>query len=244
MTTNEQVSIVDPPAVMSIMVVAAHPDDLESGCGGTLARAIDAGTTVRILLVTSGDKGSADPNADMLELAKRRERETRDAALELGIAETDIVFLRHPDGEVAASRSLCGEIVRWIRTWKPEVIFTFDPEHPLPRYVAHRDHVVVGRMTLDAVYPAARDPLNFRDQIAEGLDVHNVRQVWLFASEKADRYVDITAGLQRKVTARIAHASQTVDSARLGVMWRERAQATGRTVGVDAAEAFTIVELG
>ena len=244
MSTNEQSSIVDPPADVSIMVVAAHPDDLENGCGGTLARAIDAGATVRILLVTSGDKGSADPNADMHELAQRRERETRDAARLLGVEETDVVFLRHPDGEVEASRSLRGEIVRWIRTWKPDVIFTFDPDHALPRYVAHNDHRVVGRMTLDAVYPAARDPLNFREQIAEGLAVHNVRQVWLFASEKADRYVDITAGLGRKIAARIAHESQTSDPAALRVTWTERSQAAGRIVGVGAAEAFTIVELG
>lgn len=243
MSTNEQSVIVDPPAGVSVMVVAAHPDDLESGCGGTLVRAIDAGSTVRILLVTSGERGSVDPNTDMRELAHRRERETRDAASLLG-AEEDVVFLRHPDGEVEASRALCGEIVRWIRTWKPDVIFTFDPEHPLPRYVGHRDHRIVGRMTLDAVYPAARDPLNFREQIEEGLKVHNVRQVWLFASEQADHYVDITPGLERKIAARVAHASQTADPATLRVTWTERAEMTGKVVGVDAAEAFTIVELG
>lgn len=244
MSTKEQSSIVDPPAGACIMVVAAHPDDLESGCGGTLARAIDAGATVRILLVTSGDKGSADPNADPRELAQRRERETVDAACILGVDAADVVFLRHSDGEVEASRELCGEIVRWIRTWKPDAIFTFDPDHALPRYVSHKDHRIVGRMTLDAVYPAARDPHNFREQIAEGLDVHKVRQVWLFASEQADRYVDITDGLERKIAARVAHASQTPDPAALRVTWTERSVATGTLVGVGAAEAFTIVELG
>ncbi|MGI8484835.1 MAG: PIG-L deacetylase family protein [Thermomicrobiales bacterium] len=234
--------VVNPPAGVSVMVVAAHPDDLEGGCGGTLARAMDAGASVWIMLVTSGDKGSADPQADVHALARRRERKATDAANLLGAEE--IIFLRHPDGEVEADRALCGEIARWIRTWKPEVIFTFDPEHPLPRYVSHRDHRITGRMTLDAVYPAARDPLNFREQIDEGLSIHNVRQVWLFASELADRYVDITLGLDRKIAARLAHASLTPSPAALPESWRRRAAETGAIVGLDAGEAFTIIELG
>ncbi len=242
MSSDGQRMVLNPPEAVSVMVVAAHPDDLESGCGGTLARMIDAGAVVRILLVTSGNKGSTDPHADLQELATRREREATEGARLLGA--NGIIFLRHPDGEVEASWKLCGEIVRWIRTWKPEVIFTFDPEHPLPRYVAHRDHRVVGRMTLDAVYPAARDPLNFPDQIASGLEVHCVGQVWLFASEMADRYVDITDGLDRKIAARLAHESQTSDPDALRTTWRERSNATGCLVGVDAAEAFTVVELG
>src|SRR5689334_10289494 len=154
------------------MAIAAHPDDIESWCAGTLARAIDAGATVRLLLVTSGEKGSGDPQALPAEVAARREAEALRAAEILGIA--DVAFLRHGDGEVEDTRALRGELVAWIRRWRPRAVFTFDPEHPYPPYISHRDHRVVGRIALDAIYPAARDPLNFPEQVREGLQPHKV----------------------------------------------------------------------
>lgn len=233
--------IVEPPTVGPILAVAAHPDDIESWCGGTLARAADAGLDVRLLLVTSGDKGSDDPRARPPEVAVRREREATQAARCLGIGEVD--FLRHPDGEVEDSGTLRGQLVAAIRRSKPAVVFTHDPERPLPPYLAHRDHRVVGRAVLDAVYPLARDPLNFPEHALAGLGPHRVRQAWLFASAAADRYVDITASFARKVDARLAHESQTADSARLRVAWAERAAAVGAETGLGLAEAFTVLDL-
>src|SRR5579871_2801371 len=140
-----------PPAAVDIMVVAAHPDDMESWCAGTIACSIDNGATVRLLLITSGDKGTSDPHATPADIAQRREREALDAARHMGIVE--VAFLRYPDGEVEDTRALRGQIVAHIRRWRPAVVFTHDPEHPYPPYLAHRDHRVVGRVTLDAVYP-------------------------------------------------------------------------------------------
>ena len=177
-------SVIDPPGAVSIMAVAAHPDDIESWCAGTLARAVDAGATVRLLLVTSGDKGTDDPGVDPGQLAARREAEAREAATRLGI--TDIAFLRCLDGEVEDTRTLRADLVAWIRRWRPAVVFTHDPEHPYPPYLSHRDHRIVGRATLDAVYPLARDPLSFPEHGRDGLGPHAVTQVWLFASVAAD----------------------------------------------------------
>jgi LmbE family N-acetylglucosaminyl deacetylase len=234
--------IVEPPDVASIMAIAAHPDDIEAWCAGTMARAIQGGATARLLLVTSGDKGSGDPLTDSRALAMRREAEAREAARLLGIV--DVVFLRYTDGEVENHQPLLRDIVHWIRRWQPEVVFTFNPEQPLPPYISHRDHRTVGRATLDAIYPLARDPLAFPDQMREGLSTHKVGAVWLFASAIADCYVDIAPVFERKVAARLAHASQTAEPAALPERFRKRDSAVGEPVGLPLAEAFTIVTIG
>lgn len=234
-------SCAPPPSGGSIMAIAAHPDDIECWCAGTLARAIDAGATARLLLVTSGDKGSADPADTAPAVATRREAEAREAARRLGLAE--VAFLRYPDGEVEDTRALRGELVAWLRRWRPDALFTHDPEHPRPPYLAHRDHRVVGRAALDAAYPLARDPLAFPEHGRDGLAPHAVRAVWLFASAVADALVDIGAGFDRKLAARLAHASQTADPVALAADWRARAARTGAAAGLALAEAFTLLQL-
>ena len=234
-------TVVEPPSRVPIMVVAAHPDDMESWCAGTLVRAIDSGATVRLLLVTSGEHGTSDP-ADVPELvATRREAEAQAAAQRLGLAE--VAFLHYPDGDVEATRSLRGDLVMWIRRWQPHALFTHDPEHPWPPYLSHRDHRSVGRATLDAIYPLARDPLAFPEHASASLKPHAVREVWLFASEAANFYVDITHGLERKIAARLAHVSQTSEPAALPESWRARASVIGAPAGLACAEAFTIVAI-
>lgn len=234
--------IVPPPAAASILVIAAHPDDIESWCAGTLALAIDAGATVRLLLVTSGEHGSSDPQATPTAVARQREDEARVAAAALGLAE--IAFLRYGDGEVEDTRALRGALVAAIRRWRPEVLFTHDPEQPWPPYLTHRDHRVVGRAALDAVYPLARDHLAFPEHAAAGLAPHAVGAVWLFASAAANRAVDITAGFERKVAARLAHRSQTPDPVALPESWRMRAAQIGAPAGLALAETFTVLYVG
>lgn len=233
--------VVEPPRATEVMAVAAHPDDIERWCGGTLARTIDGGATVRLLLVTSGDKGANDADTDARRVAVCREGETYEAARLLGI--TEIAFLRYPDGEVENTLALRRDLVACIRRWRPEVIFTFDPEHPLPPYLSHRDHRAVGRATLDAVYPLARDPLTFPELRRDGLSPHAVGAVWLFASAAAATYVDIGATMERKIAARLAHASQTPDPRALPEHWQTLHAETGAAVGLPFAEAFTILSL-
>lgn len=223
------------------MAIAAHPDDIESWCTGTLAQAIDQGATVRLLLVTSGEHGSSDPQRHAHEVAAQREDEARKAAEILGIAE--VAFLRYPDGDVEDTHALRADLVAWIRRWQPSIVFTHDPEHPYPTYLCHRDHRIVGRAALDAVYPLARDHLAFAEQVRAGLSPHKVSGVWLFASSNANTYVDITAGFERKLAARLAHESQTPDPAALVAGWRTRSASIGKDVNLALAEAFTLLEL-
>lgn len=151
--------LVPPPSDGGVLAIAAHPDDVESWCAGTLARAAESGARVVLVLVTSGDAGSAEPEATRASGGARREAEARAAARGLGIAK--VVFLRHPDGAVENTHTLRGELVAAIRRWRPAALFTHDPEHPWPPYLSHRDHRAVGRAALDAVYPLARDRLDF-----------------------------------------------------------------------------------
>jgi LmbE family N-acetylglucosaminyl deacetylase len=234
--------VIDVPHNAGVMAIAAHPDDIESWCGGTLAIAIDQGCSVRLLLVTSGDKGSNDTGADARAVGMQREREATEAAGRMGIS--DVAFLRYPDSDVEDTRQLRGDLVRWIRRWRPDVLFTHDPEHPFPPYLSHRDHRVVGRAALDAVYPLARDRLVFPEHVLSGLQPHVVREVWLFSSAIADCYVDISEGFDRKVHARLAHESQTPDPAALPENWRTRAANIGAPAGVPLAESFTVLRIG
>jgi LmbE family N-acetylglucosaminyl deacetylase len=233
---------VPPPNGTSIMAIAAHPDDIESWCGGTLAGSIDGGAVVRLLLVTSGEHGTSDSTADPSAIGSQREAEARAAAATLGIA--DVAFLRQPDGEVENTRELRATLVTWLRRWQPEVLFTHDPERPWPPYISHPDHRAVGRAALDAVYPLARDPLALRDVPAvAALAPHVVTSVWLFASAAADAYVDISRTFARKVEARLQHVSQTPDPSALPDDWGRRAAQIGAPAGLELAEAFTVLNL-
>ena len=214
--------IIDPPGVGSIMAIAAHPDDIEAWCAGTMAapfRRRDGAAAARHVrrqrLRRPADRSRA--------LAMRREEEAREAARLLGI--TDVVFLRYTDGEVenhsrSCATSSAGFAAGSRRSSSPSI-----RSNPLPPYISHRDHRTVGRATLDAIFPLARDPLAFPEQIRDGLSTHKVGAVWLFASAVADSYVDIASVFDRKVTARLAHASQTADPAALPERFRERGSA-------------------
>ncbi len=233
--------VVESPRAVSIMAIAAHPDDIESWCAGTLVQAIDQGAVVRLLLVTSGEHGTDDRAVKASEVATRREEEARKAAEILGI--TEVVFLRYPDGDVEDTYTLRADLVEWIRRWQPSVLFTHDPEYPYPTYLCHRDHRIVGRVALDAVYPLARDHLAFEEQVQAGLSPHKVGEVWLFASNNVNIYVEITLGFERKLAARLAHESQTPDPVALSVGWRARSASIGETANLALAEAFTQLQL-
>jgi len=229
------------PRNVPVLAICAHPDDIESWYGGTLALLVERGCDVRVAIATAGEKGSADRRLTPVEIAQTRMEDQKAAIARLGIA--GVRFLGWRDGEVADTMLFRAQIVRLLREVRPALVFTHDPEHPYPPYITHRDHRVVGRVVLDAVYPAARDHLYFPEQIAEGLQPHKVASVWLFASTVATTAIDISETLERKIVARLEHRSQTGDPDDLRVAWRERAAAIGQPFGLRAAETFTVVNL-
>jgi LmbE family N-acetylglucosaminyl deacetylase len=224
------------------LVIAAHPDDIESWCAGSVATLARQGWRAVYVLCTSGEKGTSDPGERPEVVAARREAEQVEACRRVG-AEPP-VFLRLPDGGLEDDATLRGLLAREIRRHRPDLLITHDPVHPWPPYTTHRDHRVAGRVALDAAYPYARDPLHFPEQLAvEGLRPHAVREAWLFSSDQPDYYVDIADGLEAKIAARLAHVSQTSDPDALAESWRRRARETGEAGGLALAEAFKRLRL-
>ncbi len=194
------------------LVVAAHPDDADFGAAGTVALLADAGWSVRYVVVTSGSKGSEDRTLTPEQLVEMRRAEQEKAARLLGVH--SVGFLGFPDGELGTGRELLGAITREIRSFHPFAVYTHDPEPVILEnsFVNHSDHRATGLATVDAVYPAARDHLNFPEQIAEGLETHRVRELYLFGTHAPNQTVDITTVLDTKIAALAAHVSQfTVD---------------------------------
>ena len=189
----------------------AHPDDVEFFAAGTVLLMTARGVSVDVVLATSGDKGSRDGQVSGAELAATREREQLAAAELLGAGRVE--FLRRRDAELVDSLELRGELVREIRRSRPDVLITFDPT---PGYRQHPDHRVVGRVALDAAWPCARDPLTY----PEMGPAHETAEAWLFAGPRVDLKVDVRPVLDRKIDARLLHASQTGSPAALRARWR------------------------
>ena len=231
------------PTPERVLVVAAHPDDIEFGAAGTVARWIDEGARVRYLLVTRGDKGSDDPGADPEALAVVREREQRSAAAELGVEGVD--FLDEPDGQVEPSLRLRERITYAIRSFQPEVVMTHDPTVLFVNneWVNHPDHRAVGMVTVDAVFPTARDPLNFHEHIEAGVGSWKVAELFLWSTNEANQLVDIGATLDRKIAALRCHESQFRAFAETERWLRRTSEELGERAGYPAAEGFRRVML-
>ena len=231
------------PTPDRVLVVAAHPDDIEFGAAGTVARWVGEGATVRYLLVTRGDKGSDDPAADVAALTSLREAEQRAAAAELGV--DGVEFLDEPDGQVESSLALRERITHAIRAFRPEVVMTHDPTVLFVNneWVNHPDHRAVGQATVDAVFPTARDPLNFRTHLDEGLEAWKVAELFLWSTNEANQLVDIGATLDRKVEALAHHASQFRAFDDVARWVRRRSEELGERAGYAAAEGFRRVTL-
>jgi len=231
------------PTPERVLVVAAHPDDAEFGAAGTVARWVGEGAEVRYLVVTRGDKGSDDPAADPHALAALREHEQRAAAAEIGVAGVD--FLDEPDGQVEPTLQLRESVTRAIRAFRPEIVMGHDPTVLFVNneWVNHPDHRAVGTVTVDAVFPTARDPLNFPEHLAEGLAPWKVAELYLWSTNEANQIVDISATLDRKIAALAHHASQFHEFAETARWLRRRSEELGERAGYGAAEGFRRVML-
>lgn len=223
------------------MVIVAHPDDADFGPAATAAGWIDAGSVGWLVCCTSGDQGGEDPDLDPLQLAATREAEQQAAAQIVGYA--GVSFLHQPDGALANDLALRELLVREIRTFRPEAVLAQDPTVLLypGGGINHTDHRAAGMAAVDAVYPAARNPMSFPWLARAGMAPHRVRRLYLFWTAEPTTWLDIGATIERKIGALRAHASQIREPEQLDERIRTWARELAGPLGLEAVEAFRVV---
>ena len=192
----------------SAMAIVAHPDDIEFGFAGTMAKWAQAGTEIAYVLVTSGDGGIADLDLSRAAVSRIREAEQTAAAEVVGVH--DVTYLREPDGMVEPTMALRKALVRQIRRFHPEVVVTGDPNviFTVTGGINHPDHRAVSTAAVDAVFPAAGQPHVFEDLTLEGLRARKVRKVYVTNRGEGAAYVDITGTIDLKMDSLKQHVSQ------------------------------------
>lgn len=226
-----------------ILGIAAHPDDLDVGAGGTLAHFAAQGAEVHYLILTDGGKGSEDPAMNPEKLREIRHAEQQ-AALE-AIGGKTVSFLDYPDGELEVTMDLKRAIVKVIRTIKPDTVVTMDPSVLYSAdkgIINHPDHRAAGQATLDAVFPLARDRLTFPELATAGYEPHKTSTLLLINFNTSNFTVDITKTIEAKERALAAHLSQFGDLSGLGWV-RQMAEAQGELAGYELAESFVRIDI-
>lgn len=236
--------MLQPDQIERVLVVTAHPDDVDFGAAGTVAVLTDAGVEVVYCLVTDGDAGGFDLTIPRLEMAQlRREEQTR-AAKEVGVER--LLFLGHADGRVVADLTLRRDISRVIRQVRPTVVIQQSPELNLARiYASHPDHVATAQACLAAVYPDARNPFAHTELLDEGLDAWSVPEVWVMGGASPSAAIDVTEQVERKLRALMCHETQHQDPTGTADRVRTWMELTARQFGLAEgrmAEAFQVVE--
>ncbi|MGW0522452.1 PIG-L deacetylase family protein [Crossiella sp. NPDC003009] len=235
----------DDSGISRVLVVAAHPDDVDFGAAGTVAAWTKAGIEVAYCLCTSGE-ATGDLDTPRAEIAELREQEQRAAAEIVGV--TTLYFLRHPDGRLVPGLALRRDITRIIRTFRPDRVLTWSPEINWDHIVtSHPDHRAAGEAALAAVYPDARNPHAYPELFTqEGLAPWTVRELWLADGprERRRQAVDITDLMPIKLAALRAHQSQTGGMAGLDEQLRGEFAAQAKHAGLPEgrlAETFQVV---
>jgi LmbE family N-acetylglucosaminyl deacetylase len=196
--------------VSRVLVVTAHPDDVDFGVAGSVATWTNAGIDVAYCVVTDGDAGGFDPAVPRSEIAGIRRTEQLAAAATVGVS--DVTFLGYPDGRLVSSIELRRDISRVIRRVRPDRVVAPSPDRNWERiYASHPDHLAAGDATVSAVYPDSRNPFAHPELLAEGYEPHTVGQLWLMAASTRNRFVDVTDTFDKKIAALRCHLSQLPD---------------------------------
>jgi LmbE family N-acetylglucosaminyl deacetylase len=233
----------DGEGVDKILVVTAHPDDVDFGVAGSVAVWVKAGIEVAYCIVTDGDAGGSDRSISRPDLAALRRVEQRAAAAEVGV--NDVTFLGYPDGRLTPSIDLRRDISRQIRVMRPQRLVCQSPERIWDRIGAsHPDHLAAGEASVCSVYPDARNPFAHPELLEEGLEPYAVGEIWMMAAPGFNRAVDITDTFDSKIAALLRHRSQVGEGEWLYERLRTWAAAGGRQAGLDdgrLAEVFRVV---
>ena len=226
-----------------ILVITAHPDDVDFGAAGTVATWTDKGIEVSYCIITDGDAGGFDASVPRADIPGIRRAEQEAAASVVGV--DDLHWLGYPDGRLVVSLELRRDLSRVIRKVRPQRVVCQSPERNWERiYSSHPDHMAAGEAALCAVYPDARNDFTFTELMDEGLGGWAVPEVWVMSSPSPNVWVDTTDVLSRKVKALLCHVSQLPDPDGLEDRMRGWGQMNAKAGGLPegrTAESFRLV---
>lgn len=226
----------------TILAVGAHPDDTDFGASGTISKWVTEGAIAYYVVCTDGSRGSTDPKMTHKKLAAIRKKEQEEAARVLGVKK--VFFLNHPDTQLVSDLKLKEELVKIIRTVKPNIVITMDPTFYFDQeFINHTDHRAVALAAMDAVFPLSRDRLTFLEHEKQGLKPHKVEEILFTSFGQGDFFVDISKTLDKKISALSLHKSQFENFADVEKRVRDRAKMLGKKGGYKAAEAFKRVKI-
>ena len=231
--------------VARALVVSAHPDDIEFGCGGTVARWADEGTEVTLCIATDGSTGTQKRELMGERLAELRRKESEAAAEVMGARE--VVWLGYRDGYVEYSLELRRDIARTFRRCRPHRFVVMDPAPTIEdRFVNHPDHRAVASAALDTIVTAGTTPGHFPELLDEGLEPwRGLRELWIMGPGVRPVLSDISATISRKLEALLSHRSQIGEDSEQIVQWvKSRTAELGKPAGYEHAEAFQVIREG
>ncbi|MFM8350680.1 MAG: PIG-L deacetylase family protein [Actinomycetales bacterium] len=239
--------MLDDAEIERVLVVTAHPDDVDFGAAGTIATWTDAGIAVTYCIVTNGDAGGADPSVPRADIPGIRQAEQRAAGLVVGVP--DVRFLNYVDGELTVTHELRRDISRVIRQVRQQRMLIQSPDRNWDRiFSSHPDHLAAGEAAICAVYPDARNPFAHPSLLQdEGLVEWTVAEVWVMGTPAPNHWVDVTGQFDRKIQALHAHVSQVAHVPEFPDRVRQWMAASAEQCGLQAgrlAEAFKVVATG
>ncbi len=237
--TDQSSELSQPSQPTRILVIVAHPDDIEFGIAGSIARWVDEGAQVTYGVITDGDAGSNEPGIDLKALAQQRQAEQCAAAEAVGVR--DVRFMGYPDGTLQPTMALRRDLTRLIRQVKPDRVVCQDPTTVFfgDDYINHPDHRAAGEAAIYAVFPSTETRPVFPELLKEGYEPHHISELYLTLTTQPNLHIDITTTIDRKITALLCHKSQVDEEVEELVRgWNAE---TGQTIGVPFAEAFRVM---
>jgi LmbE family N-acetylglucosaminyl deacetylase len=221
-----------------VLVFSAHPDDLDFGCSGTVAKLAQDGKEAVYCIITNGEKGIQKVDKPREQMIAMREEEQKRAAMAASV--NKVVFLGEIDGDLENTKELRKKIVKVIREEKPDIIFAFDPANQCfdSFYRFHRDHRAGAEAVFDAIYPAAGSRAFFPEFADSQIMPHQIKEAWFFGTERPNVYVDITDTIDKKIEALRQHEGQIYDMKEAENHVRKQASVIGKKNKMKYAEAF------
>jgi LmbE family N-acetylglucosaminyl deacetylase len=216
---------IDPPDWANVhraLVIMAHPDDPDFTCSGTVIQMARHGIEVTYMILTNGDKGNHNPEITRNQLIAMRKIEQRNSAELCGVKQ--VLFMGEEDGFLQPTKMLRKRVTREIRRLRPELIICPHPDRYLvgDAYINHPDHRNAGLVALEAIFPAADNPMFYPDLADEGYLPHKISQLYVTGHDAPNVELDITEDTETKIRAILCHVSQIANPQEAVERWRER----------------------